>query len=852
MLDNPIILKLLDIPEDIDEPNAYDLLGLTPDTVSDELVDYQLTERRKKLRQNIPGPQFIPIIAAFEKELVEAAEILRDEKRRTQVDLEIEARAEQAKHEDRVAQLRRKVRTLIAAETDENGCLPDEKRAALQKKLESMGLTNVAVILDKIPRPASETKNTAKELAIHFASSVDLVLGNGHLSPQEEEKLLEMAKQLGLSDKAARKVIEVRLKKTGAQRGDPADDQIQAHRARFEKRVHKQCPNGKATERDWKRLVALAAVDGLTPEAAETILASLLGAPVSPRGKTTGVKRGPSRKMRRAKRLKAKRQSSAAPIVIAIFAIAAIAVAWTFLKDAKEDREAEAALLEQRRQRAPAVADDDKPDAAPATSTETKPSPQADAASPADGDGQSPEEATPPKRSAGAQTAPTGRIRGAIVTPALQKSFTPGSDRDGVLADTAVLLYATATEINHIRRGLALDAQALLSALAPMRSIAGLTKNYQLTTVKEASSSQDAGKRAARIAETVSLLTRSAGRTAEHYHAIQALLEADRTMAQEAFLKAMVELAGESRPADTEAKTISRLLRVLCALPDPSIPRQLAPLISKTDSEWTAFTISRALLKGIERETWGATFAGVDPRHPRLNLTYANDKRARANTAFEWKMKLNRRTTFAPQDGGGPTDANPAAAESWQTSPTPIKLVGALLFQVRNCVRELDGLAWGKTEPERDAVPQAPAGVEYLSASGPRQIDQELSRYVKQVERLVGASPALTSRKGSNKDAAGLRLESEMIVLEQGARMALCRTFLQRQSVRLQTAARLLEVLLLAGDADGKAAPKVAALRRSRRQGLANPRNVLTELRANAASNLACWELLTQRTTARP
>ena len=82
MIYGPAFYKLLGIPESVAEPTAYDLLALDPRMITERMVDEALAERKTSLRQNIPGPRFIPIVAAIERELDAAAEILRDPRRR--------------------------------------------------------------------------------------------------------------------------------------------------------------------------------------------------------------------------------------------------------------------------------------------------------------------------------------------------------------------------------------------------------------------------------------------------------------------------------------------------------------------------------------------------------------------------------------------------------------------------------------------------------------------------------------------------------------------------------------------------------------------------------------------------
>ena len=63
-----IFYRILDIPDEITAPNYYQLLGVEPGVCTSELVMQSLNERKKRLRQNIPGPHFIPLVLKFEQE----------------------------------------------------------------------------------------------------------------------------------------------------------------------------------------------------------------------------------------------------------------------------------------------------------------------------------------------------------------------------------------------------------------------------------------------------------------------------------------------------------------------------------------------------------------------------------------------------------------------------------------------------------------------------------------------------------------------------------------------------------------------------------------------------------------
>ena len=123
MIYGPAFYKLLGIPESVAEPTAYDLLALDQRMITERMVDEALAERKASLRQNIPGPRFIPIVAAIERELDAAAEILRDPRRRYEYNEKLLGRARAAKDEPTVeercrivAKCREIVRSMVGAD----------------------------------------------------------------------------------------------------------------------------------------------------------------------------------------------------------------------------------------------------------------------------------------------------------------------------------------------------------------------------------------------------------------------------------------------------------------------------------------------------------------------------------------------------------------------------------------------------------------------------------------------------------------------------------------------------------------------------------------------------------------
>ena len=81
MFEWTIFYRLLNLPDDVATPTYYHLLGLKPHSCTAEAVKNALQERKKRLRQNIPGPHFIPLVLRFETEQLDpAAEILANPK----------------------------------------------------------------------------------------------------------------------------------------------------------------------------------------------------------------------------------------------------------------------------------------------------------------------------------------------------------------------------------------------------------------------------------------------------------------------------------------------------------------------------------------------------------------------------------------------------------------------------------------------------------------------------------------------------------------------------------------------------------------------------------------------------
>ena len=138
MIEWTFFYRMLGIPERVTEPTVYQLLGLTdPRTVTPDLVQHALNERKKLLRHNIPAPQFIPLVSLFEQELDRAAAILLDPQKRKvyheRLAREAGARRRRVKAGAARQRLVRAAREVIRDALNRDGTLEDNRRPGLAR-----------------------------------------------------------------------------------------------------------------------------------------------------------------------------------------------------------------------------------------------------------------------------------------------------------------------------------------------------------------------------------------------------------------------------------------------------------------------------------------------------------------------------------------------------------------------------------------------------------------------------------------------------------------------------------------------------------------------------------------------
>jgi len=267
--------RLLGIDESVGEPNYYDLLGLTPQLCTAVLVDRALQKRKKTLRQNIPGPQFIALLFHFEREVLEpAAAVLRDAGQRDAYYLRLfspsaehPVLAVQTSKEKLARQARRLLQDFLAAD----GSLEESRRGPLAEKLREIGMParDVDALLSRIPRPGDMENGDPQRLEQFFRTAADLAISENLLTSSDEGKLLELAEHLRLPRSQAGAIIDQQLQVHQAVRGERSEA---FYKRRLEEQLRLFYSAGIATAEQRDYLMALAVMDGLAPATAQQIL----------------------------------------------------------------------------------------------------------------------------------------------------------------------------------------------------------------------------------------------------------------------------------------------------------------------------------------------------------------------------------------------------------------------------------------------------------------------------------------------------------------------------------------------------------------------------------------------------
>ena len=233
MFEWTIFYRLLRLPEDIAAPTYYHLLGLTPNSCTAPAVRQALQERKKRLRQNIPGPHFIPLVLRFESEQLEpAAEVLADPEKRADYNKFLKTQARQG-NADWVKAERalviEKARKIVLEHINRDGALEEEKRPLLAKKLIRLGFSqaDLRILFEGIPTPSTQTEPSTEQEREFFINAVELAITGNGLSDDDLSRLINLAEHLGMTEQNARDLIKIQLAQTKDHPTDAGSGQCQ-------------------------------------------------------------------------------------------------------------------------------------------------------------------------------------------------------------------------------------------------------------------------------------------------------------------------------------------------------------------------------------------------------------------------------------------------------------------------------------------------------------------------------------------------------------------------------------------------------------------------------------------------
>lgn len=277
MIEWTIFYRLLGIDDDVVDPSYYDLLAVDRRSCSKEVVERAVIERKKRLRQSIPGPEFVPLVLNFEQEQLDvAAAVLLDEARRREYDAELANRMAEPSALAILAERRRLIRLgheLLVGQMNADGTLDEDKRGFLGEKLRVLGFSvgDVAVLFRGIPVPQREPRcmSAREQEKLFFVRAVSLAITEGVLDGSDEHRLIKLAEHLSIPVKAALKAIEQQLELCGARRGQVDEGRF---RDEFRERVEALCQGGVVSEKQYTALLAGAIATGVPEAVAKEVL----------------------------------------------------------------------------------------------------------------------------------------------------------------------------------------------------------------------------------------------------------------------------------------------------------------------------------------------------------------------------------------------------------------------------------------------------------------------------------------------------------------------------------------------------------------------------------------------------
>lgn len=212
------------------EPTYYELLGISPDEVTDDSLDQAVKKRIQHIRSQIPGQQYMPMLTIFERALREAADTLRDPRQRRKYDHALKRQAAGKQYRQariQAKQRNKQARRIIAQTMGFTQFIPPENRQILQHKLVELGFSplNVKGFLSRIPSSLEGAILFAGDKQQYLTNAAQM-LGKGKpLAPEDRRKIRRLAKQIELDESDADAAADAYdARHTDTRKTPPADD----------------------------------------------------------------------------------------------------------------------------------------------------------------------------------------------------------------------------------------------------------------------------------------------------------------------------------------------------------------------------------------------------------------------------------------------------------------------------------------------------------------------------------------------------------------------------------------------------------------------------------------------------
>jgi hypothetical protein len=253
----PAFRRLLGLPEGVTDPGPHELLGLDPAMCGPAAIDDALKERKKVLRQRIPGPQFIPLIVLIEAELDRAAASLLDPTEGT------------AFGHTSPRNAKPKCEPMRPEKETDRGTPPafrgekvtsDGQARTPSGRCGDAGLEEEDIQSIPAATPRGMPEVPPSEARDFFATAVALAIRQRLLARADEANLLTLAEKLGLSRSEAMSSIRETLEREDATLGDPDAEHA---RRQFAKQVVSLYPSGHLSIGERASLLELAEAQGV-------------------------------------------------------------------------------------------------------------------------------------------------------------------------------------------------------------------------------------------------------------------------------------------------------------------------------------------------------------------------------------------------------------------------------------------------------------------------------------------------------------------------------------------------------------------------------------------------------------